>query len=328
MSLKVCLIGCGGMANDGHGPAFQKIAQENSHIHLAACCDIDAGRAEDFRKRFGFTRSYTDLDEMLRVEQPDAVSLIVPVPLTEKLSIKLLEAGIPVILEKPPGMNREQTLRMMDVAARTGTLHQVAFNRRYMPIIQKFRELRKNCQPHLWQYDFFRSGRKDADFSTTSIHAIDTVRFLAGQDYESVEIEYLPNPAGEGYVPTILLSARFRDGQRAKITFVPASGLSAERCIMHGGNETITANLAYHGIGSQDGNGSIVLSRRNEIILHETAPEGEEAFVSNGFYGENFHFLQCVQKGIQPAGDIASGLQAVEIADCIRQRSAFFISAQ
>lgn len=321
MSMNVCLVGCGGMAVGGHGPAFQKIARENCRIRLAACCDIDPNRAEEFRKRFGFLRSYTDMTEMLRAEKPDAVSLVVPVHLTEKLSIQVMEMGIPVILEKPPGLNREQTLRMMEAAARTGTVHQVAFNRRYMPMIQRFRELRQNCTPHLWQYDFFRSGRKDADFSTTSIHAIDTVRFLAGQDYERADIEYLPNPAGEEYVPTILLSARFRDGQRARITFVPASGMSAERCIMHGANETITGNFAYHGVGSVDGNGSVVLTRNNQVVLAEIARSDQEDFISNGFYGENLHFLTCVEKGIQPAGDIASGLQAVEIADCIRRRS-------
>lgn len=325
MSLKVCLIGCGGMATHGHGPAFQKYAAQNSQILLAACCDVDGARAETFRKQFGFNRAYTDLDEMLRVEKPDAVSLIVPVPLTEKMSIKLLEAGIPVILEKPPGMNREQTLRMMDVAARTGTVHQVAFNRRFMPMIQQFRELRQKCQPHLWQYDFYRCGRKDADFSTTSIHAIDTVRFLAGQDYETVNFEYLPNPAGEEYVPTILLDASFRDGQKARITFVPASGIPAERCIMHGANELISATLpVLSGAGSLDGSGGIQYIRNNERLFYAKPEEADADFVGSGFYGENVHFLECVQKGIRPVHDIASGLQAVEIADCIRKRENTF----
>lgn len=325
MSLKVCLIGCGGMATYGHGPAFQKYAAQNSEICLSACCDVDGAKAEAFRETFGFAKAYTDMDEMLRTEKPDAVSLVVPVPLTEKMSIKLLEAGIPVILEKPPGMNREQTLRMMDVAVRTGTIHQVAFNRRHMPMIRKFRELRQDCQPHLWQYDFYRCGRKDADFSTTSIHAIDTVRFLAGQDYETVRFEYLPNPAGEEYVPTILLDASFRDGQKARITFVPASGTSAERCIMHGANEIISATLpVLSGFGSVDGNGGILYTHNNELRYHEKAFETEEDFVTSGFYGENVHFLECVQKGIRPADDIASGLQAVEIADCIRKRENVF----
>ena len=93
---------------------------------------------------------------------------------------------------------------------------------------------------------------------------------------------------------------------------------------MHGANEIISGNFAYHGVGSLDGNGSIVLSKGNQIVFTETARKEEEDFVSNGFYGENLHFLKCVEKGIQPEGDIASGLQAVEIADCIRQRKNSF----
>ena len=121
MSFKICAVGCGGMAKAGHGPAFRKYALEHPEVTLAACCDIDAGRAEAFRKEFGFTRSYTCWEDMLRDEKPDAVSLIVPVNLTEELTVQMLRRRIPVILEKPPGMNREQTLRMAEEADRTGT---------------------------------------------------------------------------------------------------------------------------------------------------------------------------------------------------------------
>ena len=322
MSFKICAVGCGGMAFGGHGPSFRKYAAERENVVLAGCCDIDSAKAERYRAEFGFARAYTDMDEMFRVEKPDAVSLVVPVPLTESLSVKVLEMGIPVILEKPPGMNREQTLRMMDAAERSGTPHQVAFNRRFMPLIRRFRELRQGIDARLWQYDFYRVNRRDADFSTTSIHAIDTVRFLAGSDYESVEFRYLPNPACPELVPSILLDCVFKDGQAARITFAPASGISVEQCTMHSTNAMIRASLPYHGKrGSLAENGEILFTRNNEILLCEPG-EVAESFVENGFYGENAHFFDCIRAGIRPEDDIASGLQAVEIADCIRQRKA------
>ena len=90
--------------------------------------------------------------------------------------------------------------------------------------------------------------------------------------------------------------------------------------MMHGTNEMICAALPYHGInGSVDGPGSILVAQNNQIILREEAQK-EEFFVSNGFYGENAHFFDCIRKGIRPLGDIASGLQSVEIAECIRYR--------
>ena len=324
MSFKICCIGCGDMATVGHGPSFKKYAQENPDVTLSACCDLDPVKAETFRSAFGFEKAYTDMDQMLQTEKPDAVSLMVPPAATEPLTIKLLRAGIPVILEKPPGLNKEQTLRMMEVAEQTGTPNQVAFNRRYMPMIQRFKQLRQGREDLFWQYDFYRSNRHDKDFSTTSIHGIDTVRFLAGKPYQHIDFHYYPNPVDSTLVPVITLDVVFVDGARGRITFDPGSGICAERCTMHGTNEMIYAALPYHGInGSMDGPGSILVAEKNQVILREEAPD-EEFFVSNGFYGENAHFFDCIRNGIRPEGDIASGLQAVEIAECIRYRKSSY----
>lgn len=324
MSFKICTIGCGGMASSGHGPSFRKYAQEREDVILAACCDLDAGKAEIYREKFGFQKAYTDMKTMLDAEKPDAVSLVVPVNLTERLSIQVMEMGYPVILEKPPGMDREQTLRMIETAERTGVFNQVSFNRRHMPIVRRVKELSKGIYGQLWQYDFFRINRRDADFSTTSIHGIDTMKFLAGSDYKSVRFRYLPNPELPQLAPMILLDCEFADGQAGRITFAPGTGISAERCTVHGTNQMLYATFPYHGTkGAMDANGMITLTRDGEIVHQEAGIEAE-SFVENGFYGENAHFLDCVRAGIRPTDDILSGLQSVEIADCIRKQKASY----
>ena len=321
MSFKICSIGCGDMSTIGHGPSFRKYAQEHPEVTLAACCDLNPDKAELYRRSFGFEKAYTDMDRMLSEEKPDAVSLVVPVELTKPLSAKLLRAGIPVILEKPPGLNRDETLHLMEIAAQTGTPHQVAFNRRHMPVIRRFLALRQGREGQFWQYDFFRVNRRDRDFSTTSIHGIDTLRFLAGKDYRHVDFHYYPNPHDRTLVPDITLDFEFVDGSVGRITFAPASGICAERCVMHGTNQMISASMPYHGInGSMDGAGSILLAENNRIITQEQMPETDEFFLSNGFYGENAHFFDCIRSGVRPTDDIASGLQSVEIAECIRHR--------
>ena len=325
MSFKICSIGCGGMAWGGHGPAFRKYAGEHPDVKLAGCCDIDAGKAENFRREFGFARSYTNWEEMLREEKPDAVSLIVPVTLTAELTLQILRRRIPVILEKPPGMNREQTLRMAEEADRTGTPNQVAFNRRYMPMVRRFLELRRDCRANFWQYDFFRVNRRDEDFSTTCIHGIDAVRFLAGSPYRRVGFTYRPVPGAEDWVVDILLDCEFQDGSAGRLTFSPMTGIVAERCTMHGTNQLIACTLPYHGsIKPADGPGRIFLAQNGKILLEETAPLEEEDFVSNGFYDENASFFDCIQAGGHPEGGILSGLQSVEIAECIRQRKVLY----
>ena len=327
MAFKICTVGCGAMATRGHGPSFQKYAREHEDVILAGCCDLDPVKAEAYRAKFGFEKYYTDMDTMLETEKPDAVSLVVPVALTEKLSTHVMEMGIPVILEKPPGMDREQTLRMMEVADRTGVFNQVSFNRRFMPIIQKFRQLRQDMPGNFWQYDFFRVNRRDPDFSTTTIHGIDTLKFLTGSDYASVRFSYLSDPRNPEVVPVINLECTFKDGQTGRITFAPATGMLAERCTMHGSNEMIYAAIPYHGISAAlGGDGELTALRSGEILHHEIYGETEGFFVENGFYGENAAFFDCVRAGIRPADDIASGLQSVEIADCIRKHKEIYIS--
>ena len=131
---KICLIGCGYMTKDGHGPSCAAYAQKHEDTELAACCDIRLDAAKEACSRFGFQRAYTDYREMVEREKPDVVLAITPVALTAQISIDLLNRKIPVLLEKPPGMDREQTLAIHEAALRNNTPARVAFNRRYMPL--------------------------------------------------------------------------------------------------------------------------------------------------------------------------------------------------
>ena len=143
--MKFCMIGCGEHAVSSHGPALALYVASRPGLELAGCCDVDASKAEQFRERFGFSRAYTDIDAMLDAERPDAAALVVPVRLTCDIGARVLSRGVPLLIEKPPG----ETVREVDclmAAARAGGCggrevpHQVAFNRRYVPLLAELRE--------------------------------------------------------------------------------------------------------------------------------------------------------------------------------------------
>lgn len=317
MPFRICSIGCGGMSSSGHGPAFARYAAAHEDTLLAACCDLDAAKAHAYAQRFGFARYYTDIDEMLRRERPDAVALIVPVQLTAALSVKLLRAGFPVIMEKPPGLNAEETNRIIEAAAQSGTPHMVSFNRRHMPLVRAFREMEAGASPRHLQYDFYRVGRTDADFSTTAIHGIDTTRFLAGSDYSEVHLNYAPQSGYPDRVRNIYLDCTFVNGATARITFCPVSGLLAERCTAHMEDAAIEGRFPI--FGSFDLPGRVVRIERGKITDIRAADPAEGAYYNNGFYGENAAFFDAIRAGFTPVDTAASGLQTVVIADAIRQ---------
>ena len=324
MGFRISLIGCGGISRVGHGPALTRIASSDPEVELAACCDIREEQARSFADTFGFSSAYTDMDRMLDEVRPDAVLLAVPVPLTAELTIELLKKGIPVLLEKPPGLVPEETLRMCEAALHTNTPHQVAFNRRHMPVVTRFRELSAGTAFQTWEYFFYRTGKIDPHYETTAIHAIDTLRFLAGSDYKEIRFTYTESGSDKKYVPAIWMECTFANQTRGRITIQPATGVSLERFVAHGVNELYMGALPFYaGNGSADGSGRIVHLKDQSRVLDEVMPEAA-VDVLNGYYAEDLHFIRCIQEGIRPKDDLASTLQSMEAASCIYKRAPYY----
>ncbi len=324
--LKIALIGCGEIVRVGHGPALRRLTQQDPAICLAACADTRPEAADACAEAFGFEKTYTDYREMLAAEKPDAVFLAVPVRLTCAVAIDLLEAGIPVLLEKPPGIDLSETNRMIEAASSSGTPHQVAFNRRHMPVIRRFRELAAGGSSdaprfQTWEYEFYRVGCIDSHYETTAIHAIDTLRFLAGSDYVSVEFSYTPARAEKDYVPAIWMDCVFENGARGRITVQPATGLCMGRVTAHGTNELLYGALPFYTAGgSIDGPGRILYAKDRKVVLEEKEQDAPSD-VLNGYYDEDRRFIECIRAGERPKDDLASTLQSMEVAECIFRRA-------
>lgn len=322
MTIRICTVGCGGMATNGHGPSYRKYADLHEDVELVACCDLDEGKAEKFRQTFGFARSYTDMDAMLDAERPNAVCLIAPVHLTAELATCVLEKGYPLLLEKPPGLTRAETMRILATAKSYQVPNMVAFNRRHMPLVTKAREiLGKMDVIHHIRLDFSRVGRLDLDFSTTAVHGIDTVRFLAGSDYKHIRFRYQQIDAADPRVVNIFMDCEMMNGTTVQLNFCPTVGMSEERLTFHAWDQTLLLNLpCWHSI---DSSGRLMHLHRNRVRFEMDGAElegGSEFFVTNGFYHENKAFFDAVRAGNPPADDLTTTLQTVEIMECVRER--------
>jgi myo-inositol 2-dehydrogenase/D-chiro-inositol 1-dehydrogenase len=330
MAFKICVIGCGQLANSHHGPAYVKYAQENPDTELAACSDVVEQKAADFSRWFGFQRYYTDPLRMLAVENPAAVCLVVPPAITSQLACQILLLKVPLLIEKPPGLTVAETDQMIEAARLSGTPNQVAFNRRYTPLVTLVKKLlsenvAQGDVQHL-QYDFYRIGRTDADFSTTAIHGIDTARFLAGSDYARISFHYQELPTLGPTTANIFMDCTFASGVTAQICFCPVSGAVIERATLHAVDQVFFLNLPIW--NAFDSPGSVVHVKHGQVVGSFAGPAvstGAEDFVLNGFYQENALFFNEIRNGRRPGGDIESGRQSVEIAQYIRERKASYI---
>jgi len=324
MPFTICTVGCGWIADAMHGPAFLKYRAANPEAVFAGCCDIDAARAEGFRAKYAFRNAYTDMGEMLAREKPDAVCLLSSVATTAALAAQILEMGIPLLLEKPPGRTLEEASRLLDIAERKSVPNRVAFNRRYAPLIRKTKELLdaefSPGQIQSLQYDMFRIGRLDEDFSTTAIHAIDTARFLAGADYGSLHITYRGDPALCRNVTDFHMICTMKSGAVVKLNICPVTGTNREAATVNLHDNTLFLDYMGNPVHPM---GRLTALKKNTVTLDITAgdlADGVEPFERDGFYEENRSFFDDVIAGKTPSGDLSTTLQSVEVADCLRRR--------
>ena len=310
-SFKICHIGCGGMSLRGHGPALKKYVAEYSNTVLAGCCDLNREKAAEFASLYSFNKSYTDWKMMLDELKPDAVSLVVPV----KFTSEIVSLGYNLLTEKPPGMTVEECTEIINATKRSGVKVTAAFNRRYMPMVKRLFEMLNGKKIEHIRYDFFRNGRKDADFSTTSIHGIDTVKMLSRSSYKNLDIEYQSlesTPVGN-----IFLSGVMDSGTTISINFYPDSGLTAERATVTAGGETYFLNTPIWDCPDYPGN---ILYYKNGILENEVVGEAYDMFITSGFYDEHKDFYEAVRRDLPVSHKIDDSLQSIEIMELIRHK--------
>lgn len=133
--IRVAIVGTGGMAR-AHANNFKNIRG----CCLAAACDIDRGRVEQFGKDYGITACYTDFARLLRDVEVDAVSIVSTDATHKPLALLALAARKHVLCEKPLATGYADARRMADAAKRAGVINMVNFSYRNSSAIHRCAE--------------------------------------------------------------------------------------------------------------------------------------------------------------------------------------------
>jgi predicted dehydrogenase len=212
--IKAAIIGTGAAARF-HLLAFRKCA----HVQVVAICGTNANRANAFGQEFG-VRSYLSIEEMLRKERPDVVTVASLEWAHEQPVLQSLDAGCHVLCEKVMAHTLAIGERMVAAASRSrGTLG-VNYNYRCVP------------SHGVIKSELARGAFGEPALFTSYVHSylwahmIDLMRFFFGDPVEvmaAVVDEQSKRPkatAGAGiqwmhaaemiYHPSVAVSASFR----------------------------------------------------------------------------------------------------------------------
>ena len=114
---KCAFLGCGPRAR-GHARAYRDVRRGT----MAAICDLDEKRLNDFGNEFGIAARYTDVHAMLDREKPDLLHIVTVPGLRVPLMTIAAEHAVPVaIVEKPIALQGEDWRQIKELGARCKT---------------------------------------------------------------------------------------------------------------------------------------------------------------------------------------------------------------
>ncbi len=163
------IIGAGDVCERKSGPALHKV--ENSTISMVHRRNERAGLA--FAKRHLGAQYVSDPDTFFGSAEIDAVYVATPHDLHHQHTLRALDAGKHVLVEKPMAISAADCDEMIHAAARARRSLGVAYYRRGYPSIQKIKQLLDAGTIGITE-----SISVNSEFPTS--HRLDLVQFLLG----------------------------------------------------------------------------------------------------------------------------------------------------
>ena len=131
------IIGCGDVAEVKSGPAFQKVP----HSNLISVMRRNEEKAKDFAKRHHVPQWTSNAEDILNNDDINAVYIATPPSSHLTYTLRALEAGKHVYLEKPMALNAIEAQQITKVLGNSTGKLTMAHYRRKLPAFLKVKEL-------------------------------------------------------------------------------------------------------------------------------------------------------------------------------------------
>jgi len=124
----IVIIGAGGIVHDAHLPAYKKAG-----FHVQGIFDIDTARAEKVANDWGIDSVYSSLEQATQLS--DVVYDLALPPIATPEVLESIPDGVPVLIQKPLGLDLEQAKVIRDICERKNLIASVNYQLRFSAIV-------------------------------------------------------------------------------------------------------------------------------------------------------------------------------------------------
>ncbi|MDP9247112.1 MAG: Gfo/Idh/MocA family oxidoreductase [Candidatus Dormibacteraeota bacterium] len=330
-SIGVAVIGAG-MAGRAHAAGYRSattvFGAEAPEVRLVAVADIDAGVAEEVRRRYGFARAEQGWQAIAEASDIDAVSVVVANHLHREVVEGLLAAGKHVLCEKPLAPSSRDAEAMVAAAGHAGRVAAVGYTYRRSPAVSAIRdELTSgrlgdpiHFNGHAW-FDYaldplvpmtwrYRGGAGSGALADVGSHLIDMAEYLCGSVLEvsgasfATVIRERPVPVG-----TTVGHARAElSGEMAPVENEDIAVFTAR--FASGALGTFSTSRVAHGLPDglgfevfcSDGSAAFDLQRAAEFVISDSLPPAKSNGHRRVFVGPEHPYIRQGLPVDAPAG--------------------------
>jgi len=213
--VRVAIAGLG-LVGQRHAQAITQVAG----VELCAVADPSADSRD--KAAAEAVPHFDKLDDLIDAVQPDGIILATPTTLHTAQGRLCVDAGIPVLIEKPLADSLAEGESLVRHAEDTGVAVMVGHHRRFNPIIQKAHAMIsegwigdvKSVHATCWFYkpdsyfDIAPWRKRDGagPVSVNLVHDIDLIRHLCG---EIIQVQAQAKPSSRGYENEDVAAALF-----------------------------------------------------------------------------------------------------------------------
>lgn len=192
--MKVIQVGIGGMGN-----AWLHAVRKSEFVDFAGFVEISDDIARAQAEAYGLDRAliYRTLPDALDALDADAVINVTPPEFHREITVCALEAGMPVMQEKPLAHSLEDAWAIAAAAEDTSLLCSIAQNYRYLPFTQTIKDILDSGElgaaaaisvafykgPH---FGGFREEMAHPLIIDMAIHQFDAMRYFLGSDAATI----------------------------------------------------------------------------------------------------------------------------------------------
>jgi predicted dehydrogenase len=303
--MRVAVVGVGHL-----GKHHARILATLPDVSLVAVVDTNRPRAEEIAAAYQ-TRPLFEAGEL--AGQVDAVTIAVPTALHRDIALPFLNAGVPVLVEKPMARSLAEADEMIAAAAASGVALAVGQTERFNPAVAAAVPLLRDPRfIEVHRLGTFPERSLDIDVVfDLMIHDLDVVLSLVGGPVESIEAVGVPVLTGRvdianarlrfagGCIANLTASRISRDRVRKIRFFQPAAYVSIDYAAQ---------KLEVWRLTKSDG--AMPAIQGGELPVENQEPLQRELA----------DFVGAVKSGRAPLVDGAQGRRALELAAQITER--------